>query len=328
MAEKYLTVEEVASTLSITNAEVIAATTQGQLRGYKDGSAWKFRQEDVDKYASDLRNAVSSADDYGYGDDYDHNDGASGLGGSSDINNTLDNDVTFSPEESGLALSDYKDSEDGSDDLVLGEDNALTGSSVGGSGLALGEQSGISLMSTTDSGISLDEDESGEVLELGEDNLQMGSSLLSGSLAASLSSTVPSDDFSLTTDDEEGDEEDSGSQVIMIDENEELGDLGPAAGGDELNNASGLDDGAAVADDSLGADTGMMPSAPVIQYSWYDQPERAYSIWSVLGLIVCFIFLTTTLLFSIDLIRNIWSWDKTPYSSALMDWVINTFINK
>ena len=47
MAEKYLTVEEVASLLSITNAEVIAATTGGQLRGYKDGTAWKFRLEDL-----------------------------------------------------------------------------------------------------------------------------------------------------------------------------------------------------------------------------------------------------------------------------------------
>lgn len=326
MAEKYLTVEEVAAALNISNSDVIAAQTQGQLRGYKDGSSWKFRQEDVDKYSADLRNAVSSADDdYGYGDDYDLDESASGVGGSSDINNTLDNDVTFGTEESGVALSDYKE-EDG-DELVLGEDNDLTGSSLGGSGLSLGEQSGISLMSATDSGISLDDDESGEVLELGEDNLQIGSSLLSGSLAASLSA-AGNDDFTLTTDDEEADEEDSGSQVIMIDDNDDLGgDLGDVGVGDAGD--AGLDDGMGMADADGGvADTGMAPAAPVIQYSWYNQPEKAYSIWSVLGLIVCFLFLTTTLLFSVDLIRNIWSWDKTPVSSALMDWVINTFVNK
>lgn len=321
MAEKYLAVEEVAQVLSITNAEVIAATTQGQLRGFKDGSTWKFRKEDVDRYAEDLRSAVKAGDDFGYGDDYDLDENGSNVGGSSDINNTLDNDVSFSPEESGLALSDYTEEE--GDELVLGEDNDLTGSSLGGSGLGLAEQSGISLMSATDSGISLDDDQSGEVLELGEDNLQIGSSLLSGSLAASLS--VANDDFSLTTDDadEAGDEEDSGSQVIMIDENDDLGGMN-ASDGDELGDGLGETpvDGFDAGDASEPI-TQMVP-----QIIPMEMPEKPYSIWTVLGLLVCFLFLTTTLLFTVDLIRNIWSWDKTPYSSALMDWVINTFIDK
>lgn len=323
MAEKYLAVEEVANILGITNAEVIAATTQGRLRGFKDGSSWKFRSEDVNKYAEELKNAVSidDDDDFGYGDDYDLDDdeSASAVGGSSDINMTLDNDVSFSAEESGLALSDYVDDDD---ELVLGEDNDLTGSQLGGSSLGLAEQSGLSLLSATDSGISLDDDETGEVLELGEDNLQMGSSLLSGSLAASLST----DDFSLTTDDsEEGDDEDSGSQVIMIDDNDEIGDLDVGSDGldgDAFGDAE--NDGFEVAaSDSSEPITQMVP-----QIIPMDMPEKPYSIWTILGLIVCFAFLTTTTLFTVDLIRNIWSWDKTPYSSALMDWTINTFIDK
>lgn len=319
MAEKYLAVEEVASLLNITNAEVIAATTKGLLRGFKDGSSWKFRSEDVTKYQEDLKNAVSmDDDDFGYGDDYDLDDDASGLGGSSDINNTLDNDVSFSAEESGLALADYQDDDD---ELVLGEDTDLSGS-----GLDLTEQSGLSLMSATDSGISLDDDESNEVLELGEDDLQIGSSLLSGSLAASLS--VAEDDFSLTADDEdESDDEASGSQIIMIDDDAEMDDFGDVDGGDlDGDLDAGMDDGAS-ADFDAGA--GAVPEQIMVpQIIPMDMPEKPYSIWTVLGLLLCFAFLVTTLLFSVDLIRNIWSWDKTPYSSALMDWVIDTFINK
>jgi len=321
MAEKYLAVEEVANILGITNAEVIAATTQGHLRGFKDGSSWKFRSEDVNKYSEDLKNAVSiDDDDFGYGDDYELDDDASSLEGSSDINMTLDNDVSFSAEESGLALSDYVDDDD---ELVLGEDNDLTGSQLGGSGLGLAEQSGLSLMSATDSGISLDDDESGEVLELGEDTLQMGSSLLSGSLAASLST----DDFALTTDDsEDGEDEDSGSQVIMIDDNDELGDLD--AGMDGMDGEEFGDTGSDGFEVAGGGDVSEPITQMVPQIIPMDMPEKPYSIWTVLGLIVCFAFLTTTLLFTVDLIRNIWSWDKTPYSSALMDWAINTFIDK
>lgn len=322
MAQNYLAVEDVASLLNITNAEVIAATTQGHLRGFKDGASWKFRKEDVDKYANDLKNAVSDAeDDFGYGEDYDL-DGGSSIGGSSDINNTLDTDVSFSGEESGLALSQYSDDDGG---LVLGEDTSEGPSSSGlmGSGLGLAEQSGISLMSATDSGISLDDEETGEVLELGEDNLAMGSSLLSGSLAASLS--VANDDFTLTTDDE-GEDEDSGSQVIMIDDNEDLGDSSLPAP-DEFGDGLGEGEGDGFGDGAVAAG-----GEPIIQtvekIVREDRPEKPYSIWEILGLLFCFAFLTVTLLFTVDLVRNIWSWDKTPYSSALMDWAIQTFIEK
>ncbi len=319
MAEKYQPDEAVASILNINNEEDIAATTQGHLRGFKDGSSWKFRREDVDKYEEDLRNAVS-ADDFGYGDDYELDDSVSAVGGSSDINNTLDNDVSFSAGESGLALEMYSDDDD---DLVLGGES----SSIG-----LSEQSGISLMSATDSGISLDDDESGEVLELGEDNLKLGSSILGGSLAASLSvaSLSAADDFSLTTDEEEEDGDDSGSQIIMLDDAglddysdgtdfEEGGnddDLGVGATGDEFE-ADGMESAEA------GVQTQFIP-----QIVPMDMPEKPYSTWTVVGLLFCFVFLTVTMLFTVDLIRNIWSWDKTPYSSALMDWAINTFIDK
>ncbi|MDO4582721.1 MAG: helix-turn-helix domain-containing protein [Planctomycetia bacterium] len=317
MAEKYLAVEEVAALLNITNAEVISATTSGQLRGYKDGSAWKFRSEDVEKYMKEQRAAASSAnsdDEFGY-ESYDLD---SDIGGSSDINATLDGDVQ-PLEDSSLELSDY-DGDDG--DLVLGEDDGV-GSSTG-SGLTLGEGSGISLMSATDSGIALDDDTSGEVLELGEDDmLQFGSGLsgsLSGSLASSLSGTGE-ENFKLTTDDEFGDDEDSGSQVIVLDENQD-----GAAAGDGM-----FDDAMGGMGDTDGGESFAPMMDPALQAALLEQtlPEKPYTILNIISLVGCFLFLTFTLMFTLDLVRNMWSWNQpTTLNSAMMDWVVETFLQK
>ena len=55
MAENYLSTEEVAKRLKITNAEVVAAVQTGKLRGFKDGQNYKFRDEDVRKYQEDMK---------------------------------------------------------------------------------------------------------------------------------------------------------------------------------------------------------------------------------------------------------------------------------
>lgn len=314
MAEKYLAVEEVAALLNITNAEVISATTSGQLRGYKDGSAWKFRSEDVEKYLKEQRalaDAAGDGDEFGY-ESYDLD---SDIGGSSDINATLDGDIQ-PLEDSSLELSDY-DGDDG--DLVLGEADGV-GSSTG-SGLTLGEGSGISLMSVTDSGIALDDDTSGEVLELGEDDmLQFGSGLsgsLSGSLASSLSGTGE-ENFKLTADDEFGDDEDSGSQVIALDENSDGSTADDGMFGDAMGDAEGSESFVPMMD-------------PALQAALLEQtlPEKPYSILNIVSLVGCFLFLTFTLMFTLDLVRNMWSWNQpTTLNSAMMDWVVETFLQK
>ncbi|MDO4570108.1 MAG: helix-turn-helix domain-containing protein [Planctomycetia bacterium] len=310
MAEKYLAVEEVASLLNITNAEVIAATTSGQLRGYKDGSAWKFRQEDVERYIADQRNSNSSFDDddYGYGEDYDLeiNDNDVDVAGSSDINNTLDKDVTLLGEESGIELVD-----DDEGDLVLGEDDGVGGGS-------LSEESGISLLSATDSGISLDDNATGEVLELGEDDLAMGSSILTGSLAASLSVTGE-ENFTLTTnDDEYADDDESGSQVIMIDDDDMgMDDFAPMDSPGMEDAGEGFDDIGAEADEAL---------APVLDPSLYQLPEKPYGVWSVVGLIFCTLLLILAVIFLVDLTRSVGSaYKPTAINSAIMDWVVENF---
>ena len=112
----------------------------------------------------------------------------------------------------------------------------------------------------------------------------------------------------------------------MIDDNDELGDLD--AGMDGMDGEEFGDTGSDGFEVAGGSDVSEPITQMVPQIIPMDMPEKPYSIWTVLGLIVCFAFLTTTLLFTVDLIRNIWSWDKTPYSSALMDWAINTFIDK
>ena len=315
MAENYLSTEEVAKRLKITNAEVVAAVQTGKLRGFKDGQNYKFRDEDIRKYQEDL--AASSSSGSGIGlDDYDLNSG------SSDINSTLDkdsmlfagdSDVTLSGASSVGSDSDVLSVSDGSDTgLVLGEVSA-SGSSL------LGEGSGISLLGADDSGITLSD--TSDVLELGEDVLG-GSSVaagLSGSLVASLTGTsIVDEDFSLSTIDGADDDDDSGSQVIELADDEPQDGVSPDLFSSNGGGASSAPQYPSAIDPALLAELENL-----------RRPEKPYSVWNLLGLIFCFIFLAVTMMFTIDLLRNMWSWDKpTQFSSSMMDWVIDNIVKK
>ncbi|MDO4549827.1 MAG: helix-turn-helix domain-containing protein [Planctomycetia bacterium] len=340
MAGQFLNVEEVANLLHLTNAEVVQLSNSGKIHGYRDGATWKYKQEAIEEYLKKQREAAnreSADDDYGfesYGDsdldlktpsdsdiilnvdDDDEMEDAipaqnvpdqkagnqipddSGISlGSSDINLTLDEDVTL---DSSVELSDFDDG-----DLVLGEEDGVGQ----GSSLSLGEGSGISLMSANDSGISLEGDE--EVLELGDDDILAMSSGVSGLNAAE------DGDFDLTTSDDFGDDddEDSGSQVIVLDDSSDASNFG-----------DGFDAEAGMFSEDLsggGDEMGVLAQKNQVVISDAGLPEKPYTIWNILGLICCFIVLTFTLLFSIDLMRNMWSWDKpTQLNSAMMDWII------
>jgi hypothetical protein len=54
--------------------------------------------------------------------------------------------------------------------------------------------------------------------------------------------------------------------------------------------------------------------------------EAPYSVWNVMSLFICVLFLTLTGMMMWDLIRNMWSWDQ-PYTvnSSLMDSIISMF---
>lgn len=184
--------------------------------------------------------------------------------------------------------------------------------------------SGISLASPSDSGLSLEEPL--ELSGLGEEPYQLGDdpllSLGDDSDSNEVANLKSDDDFLLTPmeDKSDSDSEDSGSQVIALD-NDSSFDApvgGLLAAEDELSPA-----GAALGGGLAGAaGLGAAPSgAPV-----FAARDAQYSIWNVLSLGVCLLFLAVSGMMTYDLMRNMWSW-RGNYSvnSPLMDLIANWF---
>lgn len=55
MARKFVTLAEAAQQLGITPDEVNELRQHGVLYGYRDGTSWKFKPEDVDRAAEHAR---------------------------------------------------------------------------------------------------------------------------------------------------------------------------------------------------------------------------------------------------------------------------------
>lgn len=187
------------------------------------------------------------------------------------------------------------------------------------------QDSGISLASPADSGLSLEEPL--ELSGLGEEPYQLGEdplmSLGEDSDSNEVANLKSDDDFLLTPLEEkgDGDSEDSGSQVIALDTDssfdapvggllaaeDELSPAGAALGGAGLAGAAGL---------------GMAPGAAPA----FAARDAQYSIWDVLQLGVCVLFLSLSGMMTYDLMRNMWSWrGNFSVNSPLMDLIANWF---
>lgn len=275
-------------------------------------------------------------------------DTGSNVAGFEELDMTLDDDLTL--EDSQISLSDEAVAAEGSDatadsaiDLSgkgegLDDDDLVLGGSGSGSDITIGQDSGISLVDPRDSGLSLE-----DPLELvggGEDSLELGEDdMLTFSEGADTESPteLKTDDEFLLTPLEEGGEEDSesGSQVIALD---------TAAEGDEAATMVGSGPGAAMAamlDEDTGDTLGMGGPAVVGGAGQAPQgfadgaalgaataalPEAPYTVWNILSLTLCTIFLILTGMMAYDLLRNMWSWD-TPYdiNSSIMDEILSWF---
>lgn len=207
---------------------------------------------------------------------------------------------------------------DDDDDQVLGDG--------GGSDVTLsGQSSGINIISPSDSGLALDEvplDLSGSApigssLDLGSissDDVTM-EPLSLGSGVSGIGSGVGGD-FQLTPLGEaEDDEEKDSSQVIALDELSEEAGGSPLSGGFEEPGMMGEDFGAALA-------PGAMPIGAVAAQ------ELPFSVWNVLGLAGCMLFLLLCAAMTFDLLRNMWSWNEvTSINSKLLE-VLNPFLGR
>jgi excisionase family DNA binding protein len=230
--------------------------------------------------------------------------------------------------ESAVDLAGGKKLDD--DDLVLGGSGA-------GSDISIGGDSGISLVDPADSGLSLEaplnlaKDE--ESLELGEDDL-----LGMASDVNAVSGLKSEDDFQLTPmeDLSDGDDSESGSQVIALDTEGE---------GDEA--ATMVASGSPVAgllDEDLGAEPALaaMPVTAAATELGLAGPEDAmaaggagaaampeapYSIWNILSLVLVCMLLILVGMMMYELLRNMWGLQAPIKTNEFDAWLMDNILN-
>ncbi len=236
---------------------------------------------------------------------------------------TLDQDVSLG--ESDIALASEEKAGDGSDVEVgadvLDDEDLVLGGSGAGSDVTIGGDSGISLVDPADSGLSLEEPldltSDDESLELGEDDM-----LTLEETDAEAAEVQTEDEFMLTPLEEVGDEE-SGSQVIALDMEDESAvaaaapamldeDFGAAAPvGFEAVEEAPMD----MAAMSMAASAAPVAAgAPTLQ----EAPYSGLLVW--LGLFPCTLFLALAGVMSYDIVRNMWNWDGAmTINSSILD---------
>lgn len=183
------------------------------------------------------------------------------------------------------------------DDLVLG----------GGSDLALGTDSGINLMSPSDSGISL-EDEPLDLagsgisgLDLAAEGSDANASGVSG--AGSGIEFSQGEEFQLSPSGAIETDEDSGSQVIELEDSAEFGDAAvalPAHDGGFGDQGFGDEAGFGTGLETAGAPTG----GPAVMAT----PEVPFSALMVLTLLGILMLMGMSGILVTDIVRNMWQW--------------------
>ncbi|HUP81429.1 MAG TPA: helix-turn-helix domain-containing protein [Pirellula sp.] len=221
--------------------------------------------------------------------------------------------------------SDLELADDDEDDLVLGSD----------SGVGLASESGINLMSPSDSGLSL-EDEPLDLAGTGISGLDLGAEVKGGSGAGSASGISGLGSGALV-DFQQGEEfqltpssggievdDDSGSQVIELEDSSEFGDI-PDGGG--IGGFDPIDEQGGFGGDGLGGEAGLAGGA--MAAGMRGVPETPYSTPDVLLLMGILLLMGLGGLLVSDLMRNMWAWDnQNDYTSGLTSMLVNAIGGK
>jgi excisionase family DNA binding protein len=289
-------------------------------------SADKGKSKSKDAESSDLK-LEGDGSDVELGSDLSLEEpaGSSGLDlmkSKSPGSNVLGSDLGLSSgskASKGLG-SDLELSGDDEDELVLGSDSAI----------GIGSESGINLMSPSDSGLSL-EDEPLDLAGTGISGLDLGAELAADPASSSkISSTSnPSgigaglvdqnEEFQLTPSSVETDD-DSGSQVIELEDSESFGDGIGLPEGNEFDGAvqeAGAEGGFGA--DELGAVAGAGAGAALAMRS----AEVPYSGFWVGMLALVLVLMGLCGILTSDILRNLWAWDgQTDYSTGLTSMLV------
>ncbi len=240
------------------------------------------------------------------------------MGGDSDLSLAPASDLIQGDSDpaigSGLNLvgSDLELADDG--DLVLG----------GGSDLALGSDSGINLMSPSDSGISL-EDEPLDLAASGISGLDLaieGSDVGSGASSGSGVDFMQDEEFQLSPSGALETDDDSGSQVIELEDSSEFGDAAVALPTDDGFDAfADVDSGGGLGVD--GFDTAPAGAAVIPMGS----PEVPYNVLQVLCLLGILLLMCMSGILVTDVVRNMWAWSTVDnnLTSGFTDMILGAF---
>ncbi len=220
---------------------------------------------------------------------------------------------------SGGLGSELELASDDEDDLVLGSD----------SGVGLGSESGINLMSPSDSGLSL-EDEPLDLAGTGISGLDLGAEIAGGSgpgsaAASGLGSGALVDfedgeEFQLTPSGGLEADEDSGSQVIELEDSTDFGSLpeGGGFGGEGFDPIQ--EEGGEFGGFGGGEEDAMMGAAVGGAAGYRPPPETPYATIDIMLFLSILILLSLCGILVSDLSRNLWAWDgQNGISTALTD---------
>ncbi|MEZ6137326.1 MAG: helix-turn-helix domain-containing protein [Pirellulaceae bacterium] len=248
------------------------------------------------------------------------------LAPSADASGVLGSDLSL--DGSDLIKGDSDPSIDSGALDLSGSDLALTDDSDlvlgGGSDLALGSDSGINLMSPSDSGISL-EDEPLDLaasgisgLDLATEGSDVGSDVASGSAV----DFQQDEEFQLSPSGSFDTDDDSGSQVIELEDSSEFGDAAVALPADDGFDAfADVDSGGA-----LEADT-FNEAAPTGAAVVMGAPEVPYNLLQVLSLLGILLLMCMSGVLVTDVVRNMWAWSggENELTSGFTDMVLSAF---
>lgn len=205
-------------------------------------------------------------------------------------------DITLDSGDSGINLVDPSDSGLALDDIPLemGGSAILESLSLGGDG----GESEISLIGS---------DVGDKAPKGGKPAAPAGKSGKGGKQAAALQTD---DDFRLTPLGEGEEDGDSSSQVIALDA--DMAELGGGEAGilsaDAFTDDVGMGDDVGLTEEYAGDDAGL----EVSPYAGAVAPraETDYSVMNIVGLACCVVLLLLCVTVSLDVMRNIWSWDS------------------
>ena len=248
----------------------------------------------------------------------------------SDLN--LSSDITLDepskPASGKAAASKSPDSDvtiGESEDISLDEDDELV--LEGGSDITRGAgDTGINLTSPSDSGLNLEEEpldlagSSVSSLELPEDEDLLDLEDLEAEPEAA--APLPADeDFQLAPSAAlQEDEEDSGSQVIALEDSSAFVAAAEGLEGQEAGAVAQPDELAGALEEREAAPV----TLPTVQLA--AAQDIPYSIWNVLSLLGIVVILAITGMLMTDLVRNMWTWDETyTASTPIMDVMVRMF---